>query len=86
MKLPDIEYLFKLFEDKITSLTLYYRGSRDGWMSKHFHRKCDGKGATISLLQIENGDCIGGFTNKTWASLEDYKWKIDASAMLFNLT
>jgi hypothetical protein len=45
------EYLENLlkFENYEIQLTLYYRGSRDGWMAKDFHSKCDNKGATMTL-------------------------------------
>jgi hypothetical protein len=57
------EFLHKELKNKGASLTLHYRGSTDGWMSQDFHNLCDDKGATLTLLQIEDGDCIGGFTN-----------------------
>ena len=43
---------------------LRYRGSRDGWMDKDFHRMSDGKGPTVTLFKIkDNQHCIGGFTS-----------------------
>ncbi len=42
---------------------LLFRGSRDGWYGKDFHSRCDGKGPTISLYKIDDGQCIGGFTS-----------------------
>ncbi len=41
---------------------MLYRGSQDGWMGKDMHSRCDGKKATISLMKMENGGCIGGYT------------------------
>ncbi len=67
-------------------MTLHYRGSTDGWMAKDFHRNCDNKGPTLTLLQIEDGDCIGGFTNQSWSSPEEIEYKTDPGAFLFNLT
>jgi hypothetical protein len=44
---------------------LKYRGSRDGWEYKDFHRMSDGVGPSFSLFKLkENGQCIGGFTSK----------------------
>ena len=65
-------------------MTLYYRGSTDGWMPENFHKNCDEKGATLTLLQIEDGDCIGCFTNESWSSI--YQWKTDSGALLLNLS
>jgi hypothetical protein len=80
------EFLQKQLMDKEALLTLHYRGSRDGWMLKDFHKRSDKKGATLTLLQIEYGDCIGGFTNRQWSSPEDGEWKSDPGAILFNLS
>lgn len=48
--------------------------------------RCDKKGSTITLYQIENGDCIGGFTQAEWSSPANSETKSDDSAMIFNLT
>jgi len=56
-------------------------------MAKDFHSFCDHKGPTLTLLQIEDGNCIGGFTNAQWSSPEEGSvYKSDAGAMLFNLS
>jgi hypothetical protein len=55
-------------------------------MAEDFHSLCDDLGPTITLLQIKDGDCIGGFTNVEWTSPEERKRETDASAVLFNLT
>ena len=60
-KINEKLYLLKLFDYKIVT-TLLYRGSKHGWKSKDFHSRCDGKGPTISLFKLKNGDCIGGYT------------------------
>jgi hypothetical protein len=50
-------------------LALLYRGTRDGWRAIDFHSRCDDRGSTVVLLQIMNGDCIGGFTSVSWSSV-----------------
>lgn len=55
-------------------------------MGKDFHSSCDNKGPTISLFQIKNGDCIGGFTFAEWSSNEKWDSKSNTPIMLFNLT
>ncbi len=59
----EIAFLMGLIGDKLFSTKLLYRGSRDGWMAKDFHSRCDRKGPTITFFKIKNGDCIGGFTS-----------------------
>jgi hypothetical protein len=59
----DVEFLHKLLAYKNITFNLFYRGSIDGWMNEHFHSFCDGEGPTLTLMQIKDGHCIGGFTN-----------------------
>jgi hypothetical protein len=56
-------FLFKLLGNKLFVTTLLFRGSIHGWNANDFHSRCDGKGPTISLFKVKDGDCIGGYTN-----------------------
>jgi hypothetical protein len=62
----DITYLRSLLKKKVTTSNLLYRGSIHGWMREDFHSRCIKRGPTISLFQILDGDCIGGFTSAEW--------------------
>ena len=43
---------------------LLYRGTRDGFGSKEFHQKCDGKGPSLTLIKSKPfGRIFGGYTN-----------------------
>ncbi len=81
-------FLLNLLGNKPVAPTLLYSGHLHGWKIKDFHYRCDSKGRTVSLFQIKDGDCIGGYTSQHWGSPE--KWggmlKADISAFLFNLT
>ena len=77
-------FLIKLLGNKPVTLTLLYSGHLHGWNKKDFHDRCDSKGRTVSLFQIEQGDCIGGYTSQCWDKSGWYK--ADSSAFLFNLT
>jgi hypothetical protein len=76
-------FLFKLLGNKPVTSTLLYSGKFHGWYYKNFHDRCDSKGRTVSLFQIEQGDCIGGYTSQCW---DDNGYKADSNAFLFNLT
>jgi hypothetical protein len=55
-------------------------------MAKDFHDKCDDKLNTVSLLQIKDGDCIGGFTTAKWFTPQGGDvFSFDKDSMLFNL-
>ncbi len=79
-------FLLNVLGNKPVTLTLLYSGHLHGWKGIDFHSRCDSKGRTVSLFQIEQGDCIGGYTSQHWESSSTYKWKADSSAFLFNLT
>ena len=47
---------------------LLYRGSRDGITAADFHRLCDGKSDTISVIKDTKGNVFGGFADKAWGT------------------
>jgi len=49
-----------------------YRKSRDGSAPRDFHRLCDNKGRTLTIVKVANGLIIGGYTDVFWAKLENY--------------
>ena len=72
----------------IKGLRLLYRGSRDGWFPPHFQIPCCDFSPTINLYQIEDGDCIGGYTELSWHPSSMFRafCKLDNNARLFNVT
>ena len=65
-------------------LSLLYRGSHDGFEASAFHRQCDGKGATLTLVKTTEGHVCGGFTDQSWDSTSGSVSSADA--FLFSLT
>ncbi len=53
---------------KSPTLKLLYRASVDGWDASDFHRTCDYKGATLTLIKTTRGYIFGGYTDKSWTS------------------
>ena len=69
-----LEFMRKTLEEHLrfqVSSELLYRGSRDGWDASDFHRLCDGKGATVSIIKVKNGKLCGGYTSIPWKSSDD---------------
>jgi hypothetical protein len=53
----------KLFEDfKPKQFPLLWRGSRDGFRVRDFHRRCDGHANTVTVILDTDGNIFGGFT------------------------
>jgi hypothetical protein len=82
-----VEELPAIFEDfKNDKFTLLWRGSRDGFEAKEFHRRCDGHGNTVTVILDTNGNIFGGFTPVKWESSKKGKGKADPSLKSFLFT
>jgi len=66
------------------SFSLLWRGSRDGFDAAAFHRLCDGKANTVTVIKNTYGFIFGGFSSIPWSSSGSYK--TDCTAFLFSLT
>lgn len=47
---------------------LLYRASRDGWESSTFHRLCDNRGPTLTVVATVSGYAFGGYASQSWTS------------------
>lgn len=73
-RVPDI---FAEFEGK--EVQILWRGSRDGFAAKEFHRRCDGHANTLTVIATIDGDVFGGFTPVEWEAPAEEKYKKDES-------
>jgi hypothetical protein len=64
--ISDFPEIFSEFRGK--RFWLLGRGSRDGFMAKDFHRRCDGQANTLTVILETNGNIFGGFTPLKWES------------------
>jgi hypothetical protein len=65
-----------LFEEfRMKTWTMLWRGSRDGFTAKEFHRRCDGRANTLTLILDTDRNVFGGFTPVKWESSASGKWK-----------
>ena len=69
--------------EKKIKAELLYRLTIDGNLSSKFHEKCDEKGPTITLFELEDENKVGIYTPLNWDSKS--KWKQDMNSFLFNL-
>ena len=72
-------------ERQVTKVTRIFTASINGWTAGDFHRHCDGRGATLCLVQSDQDFMSAGFTSKAWQSTGGI-WVEDASACVFALT
>lgn len=65
------------------SFVLCFRGSRDGFYVNVFHRLCDNKIQTVSIIRSHLNSVFGGYTAQTWNAINTYK--SDSTAWIFSL-
>jgi hypothetical protein len=64
--ISDFPEIFAEFREK--RFSLLWRGSRDGFKAKEFHRRCDGRANTLTVILDTEGYIFGGFTPVEWES------------------
>ncbi|XP_065936873.1 interferon-induced protein 44 isoform X2 [Magallana gigas] len=86
--MPDL--LSKKYRDQLVTwigrpchFQLVYKISRDGCSAPTFHQKCDGQGATVTVLYNTNNTEYGGYLSQSWNS--NCAYINDPNAFLFRL-
>jgi hypothetical protein len=90
--ISDFPEIFAEFRGK--RFEILWRGSRDGFKAKEFHRRCDGRPNTLTVILDTEGNIFGGFTPVEWESRvwdgkyreESNCWKADDSRKGFVFT
>lgn len=62
----NLERFFEPYKDQIYSWRLLYRGTEHGFNAKAFHKACDKKGPTITIVHNSLNKFYGGFTKQQW--------------------
>ena len=69
---------------KIIRAQLLYRRTNNDDSYETFHKLCDNKGPTLTLIKATDGFIIGGYTPLNW---DDHSsWKKDDDTFIFSLT
>jgi hypothetical protein len=79
----NIPVIFAELADK--RFELLYRGSRDGFKIAEFHRRCDGRRDTITVIESKGGNVFGGHTPLPWSSSAGYQTDSSLKTFLFTL-
>jgi hypothetical protein len=80
--ISDFPSSFESFRGK--EFRLLYRGSRDGFGCRDFHRLCDNRAGTVTVIQSDGGFVFGGYTPVAWRS--SGSWINDNSMKSFLFT
>jgi len=71
LSFDDILFLSKELKNSRIGNTLYV-ASEDGQNVGDFHRRCDGKGPTLVIVETRDGDVFGGYADVSWKSRGEY--------------
>ena len=69
---------------KMINTNLLFKATIDGDTPKDFHKKCDFMGATIVIVQSENGRRFGGYSSISWDQTKN-GWINEGIVFLFSL-
>jgi hypothetical protein len=58
--------LLRLFDGQTPSMQLLWSGKRDGMTPADFHRHCDNKGPTFTVIRTTTGRIFGGWAGESW--------------------
>ncbi len=68
---------------KAPELKILDRGTRDGFAAADFHRLCDAKGPTVTVVQTPQGCVFGGYASVSWTRAGE--WLSAPGSFLFTL-
>jgi hypothetical protein len=57
---------------------LIYKATKDGFSSSEFHKRCDNKGGTVSVIKSANGNIFGGYCPLSWNTSANYQFSMDS--------
>jgi hypothetical protein len=64
---------------------LLYKASEDGFAAADFHKICDDKGPTLTIIRSKNGYLFGGYAPLSWDSTTK-RYKEHTEGFIFTLT
>jgi hypothetical protein len=79
--------LIKFVRDQfsLARFEIIYDAPTDGWTAKDFHRCCDKKGWTLTIVETTKSFIFGGFTTAEWESPPKSISKPSAHSFLFSV-
>jgi len=66
-----ISYIAPVLQNTTRRFVRCWRAKTDGWAASTFHRQCDAKGPTVTIIKVNNY-IFGGYTDVSWSSYGRY--------------
>ena len=67
-----------------SSFVRCWHAKTDGWAASTFHSNCDGKGPTVTIIQVDKY-IFGGYTDASWSGPSPGKYEIMVAQFSFSL-
>jgi len=83
LSFSEVTWLNKQLPSNIKLGGLLFDTSKDGSAASTFHNRCDGEGATVTIIETTLGVLFGGYTDQSWSSSAG--WVTDTDAFVFRL-
>ena len=80
-----VNWINEKINKDILKLELLYRMTKDGYNGEDFHRCCDGKGPTLTLIKTNKNYIFGGFTPLLWDKFSSAKYDSSNQTFIFSL-
>ncbi|XP_068673429.1 uncharacterized protein [Montipora foliosa] len=61
-----------------------WRAKTDGWAASTFHRNCDGKGPTVTIIKV-GSYIFGGYTDVSWSSPSTCAYASSSKSFIYSL-
>ena len=85
MKDSIIKYIEEKINKKINKFELIFRMSENGTKSEDFHKYCDNKGPTLTLVKTTKNKIFGGFTPLNWNNNGNQLYDKSNQTFIFSL-
>ncbi|KAL0488095.1 TLD domain-containing protein [Acrasis kona] len=73
-------------KNAVKGYKLCIRASRDGYSAYEFHKRCDNRGPSITIVKSESNHVFGGYTPISWKSPKITKSEYNPETFLFFLS
>ncbi|XP_044166069.1 uncharacterized protein LOC114973285 isoform X2 [Acropora millepora] len=88
----DIKYLVKLNSflapvlrsSSRSRFVRCWRAKTDGWAASTFHSNCDGKGPTVTIIQVSSY-IFGGYTDMSWSNPSSCVYSSSSKSFIYSL-
>jgi len=80
----DVSRIRKWITNGSARFKLLYRGTRDGFTTANFQKKCGTYKPTITIVKSNYDKVFGGFTDQDWSNTSNYK--VSTNVFLFSVT